>query len=128
LPKFTDAGVMVSCPTAGGGVVPMPLRGTFTLGPVTKRSPPLVPAACGANVRFTVTLCPPLKLIGSAGPLSENPLPVIWKAYSFVFEERVLVSTTATVDFAPTLTWPNETLAGLLFKLSRVAPVPPSPN
>lgn len=72
LPKLTNAGVTLSCPNAGGGVVPVPLRGTFTLGPVTKRSPPLVPADCGAKVRFTVTLCPPFKVMGNAGPLTEK--------------------------------------------------------
>ena len=127
LPKFTDAGVMFSCPTRVA-VAPVPLRGTFTLGPLTKRSPPVVPANCGAKVRFTVTLCPPFKVIGNVGPLTENSLPVIWKAYNFVFQLRVLVSTTGNVDFAPTVTWPNETLAGLLPKLLLVAPVPPSTN
>jgi hypothetical protein len=41
---------------------------------------------------------------------------------------RVFFSTTGNVDFAPTVTWPNETLAGLATKLSLVAPVPPTPN
>lgn len=127
LPKLSDAGVTVSCPLAVA-VVPTPLRGTFTLGPLTKRSPPVVPADCGAKVTFTVTLCPPFKVIGNVGPLTENSLPVIWKAYNFVFQLRVLVSTTGNVDFFPIATWPNETLAGLLPKLLLVAPVPPSTN
>ncbi len=45
-----------------------------------------------------------------------------------VFQVRVLVSTTGSVDFAPTATWPKETLAGLAPRLLLLAPVPPSTN
>jgi hypothetical protein len=69
-------------------------------------------------------LCPPLKVKGNAGPLTENPVPVVCQAESFTFQERVLVRTTGSVELDPTDTWPNETLAGLAVKLSLVVPVP----
>jgi hypothetical protein len=61
-------------------VVPVPLRGTFREGLGTKRLPPLIPADCGAKVRRNVMLCPPFKVMGNAGPLTENPLPVACQA------------------------------------------------
>jgi len=73
-------------------------------GPVTKTLPALVPTDCGAKVRFNVMLWPDLSINGNAGPLKENMLPVIWKAESFTCPARVLVSTTACVELAPTAT------------------------
>ncbi len=54
-PKFSDVGAIVNCP-AVLVFVPVPLIGTFTLGPETKMDPPLGPADLGAKLRFTVTL------------------------------------------------------------------------
>jgi hypothetical protein len=125
-PKLTVAGVIVSCPTLV--VVPVPFRGTFREGPVTYALPPLIPAVFGAKVRFRVTLFPPFKVNGNAGPLAENSLPVICQAVIFTLQERVLLRTTGTVVDDPTATWPNETLAGLATRLSLVVPPPPSSN
>lgn len=78
-PKFTDVGVMLNWPAAVV-VAPVPLKGTVTLGPVTKSSPALAPEVCGAKVRFTVRLCPGFNVTGKVAPLTENSLPVIWNA------------------------------------------------
>jgi hypothetical protein len=80
-PKFTGAGATESCPAVV--IVPIPLRGTFRPGAETKTLPPLVHADCGAKVECNVILRPPFKVIGSAGPVTENPLPVAWKADIF---------------------------------------------
>jgi hypothetical protein len=77
-PKFTGAGATESFPAVV--IVPIPLSGTSRLGPETKMLPPLVPADRGAKVECSVMLCPPFRVIGSTGPVTENPLPVIWKA------------------------------------------------
>ena len=90
--------------------------------PETRRSPPLIPADCGAKVRFKVIFCPPLKTIGNAAPLTENPVPDIWKFESVTFHERRLVSVIACVTLPPTATWPNEMVEGLAAKASVAAP------
>ena len=70
---------MLDCPAVVVVVVPVPLRGTSRLALETKRLPPLVPADGGAKVTFTVILCPAFKVMGNAGPLTENPPPVACK-------------------------------------------------
>ena len=75
-------------------------------------------------MRFTVTVCPPFKVRGNAGPLRVNPLPVACQADIFTLQGRVLRSTIGTVEDDPTATWPNETLAGLATTASLVVPRP----
>ena len=80
LPKFTGDGVMLNCPAVFViVVVPVPVRGMFRLALETHRLPPVVPADCGVKVTFTVTLCPTPKLMGKAGPLTDNPPPIACK-------------------------------------------------
>jgi hypothetical protein len=89
-----------------------------------KTIPALVPADEGVKVDCIVILCPGLKVIGNVGPLTENPLPVDWKAEIFTFQERRLVSTTGRVELVPTATCPKERLEGLIPIPSLVTPVP----
>src|SRR5208283_5846975 len=93
-------------------------------GPETSRLPPAVPADCGVKATFTLTLCPTPRANGSVGPLIENPLPDVWSEESVTGQERAFVSTTGTVDVAPTATWPNETIEGLAVTGSEFSPVP----
>ena len=72
-----------------------------------------MPAAFGVKVTFNVTLCPTARVKGKVGPLTENSLPVVWKAERLVFQDRLLVSTTGSVELVPTATWPNDTIEGL---------------
>ena len=65
LPKFSGAGVTDR--PAVAVVVPVPLNGTFELGPKMKMPPALVPADGGVKVDCNVTLCPALKVMGDAG-------------------------------------------------------------
>ena len=93
-------------------------------GPTTNRLPPSEPAACGAKVTFTVTLCPGSRVKGSVGPLRENPFPVVWKPESVTFEDWAFASTTGTVELAPIATSPNGTFEGLAVADSLLTPVP----
>jgi hypothetical protein len=61
---------------------------------------------------------------GKVGPLTAKPFPVVFSAESVTCAERVLVSTTGTVELCPTNTEPNETLEGLATTPSPFAPVP----
>ena len=81
LPKFTDVGVMLNRPAAVV-VVPVPVRGTSRFSLETKRLPPLVPAEGGTKVTVTVVLCPACRVMGDAGPLTENPPPVAFRPES----------------------------------------------
>ena len=99
-PKLTRDGVIVNCPEVV--CVPVPLKGTFRVAPDTRTLPLLVIADCGVKVRLNVTLCPPFKLRGKVGPLTEKPLPVVVSAESVTCPERVFVSTTGTVELFPT--------------------------
>ncbi len=83
-----------------------------------------MPAAWGAKVTFTVTLCPGSKVKGSVGPLTENPLPDVPSFDMVKFEEREFVSTTGTVELVPIATWPNDTLEGLEVPHSLRVPAP----
>ena len=77
-PKFTDVGVILNCP-AVVVVVPVPVRGMSRFSLKTKRLPPLVPADGGTKATVTVVLCPACKVMGNAGPLTENPPPVAFR-------------------------------------------------
>lgn len=74
LPRFRVEGVIVSCPVVPDP--PLPVRGMLSPGPGTKIFPLIDPEDDGANVTVRVMLCPRLRKSGSAGPLTENPLPV----------------------------------------------------
>lgn len=126
MPKFTSDGVIVNCPAVVP--VPVPFRGTFRAGPVTKTLPLLVIADSGAKVRLSVILCPALRVIGSVAPLTENPAPDNCSAVRVNFHVRVLVSTSGSVELLPTATWPNERLEGLAVIPALVNPVPASCN
>jgi hypothetical protein len=64
--------------------------------------------------------------MGKAGPVTENPLPVVCKADSFTRQRRALVTTTECVELAPTVTLPNETIEGEAVTASLITPPPPS--
>ena len=74
MPKFTAPGVILNCPAAVL-VVPVPVKGMSRFSLRTKRLPALVPADGGTKVTVTVVLCPACKVMGNAGPLTENPPP-----------------------------------------------------
>ena len=113
---------MLSCPTAVE--VPVPTSGMANAGPETNTLPPVVPTDVGAKVSFNEIVCPGVIVIGIDGPTSENSLPVVCNADSVMSEDRVLVSTTDRVDFAPTATFPNEAAVGEAVTASLFAPVP----
>ncbi len=85
-----------------------------------------MPADCGANATLNVTLCPAPRVKGNAGPLIENPAPVIWTADRVTFQERAFVSTIGTVELVPIATWPNDTIVGLAVTGALLWPVPPT--
>jgi hypothetical protein len=61
---------------------------------------------------------------GVAGPLTENAPPVVWNPEIVSAQARLFVTTTVLVELVPTVTWPNEMLAGLATIGSLVTPVP----
>jgi hypothetical protein len=78
LPKFTAPGVILNRPAAVVFVpVPVPVRGTSRFSLRTKRLPALVRDDGGTKVTVTVVLCPACKVMGNAGPLTENPPLVV---------------------------------------------------
>src|SRR5208282_4227193 len=101
LPKLRLKGLALSRPGVGlpGAVVPTPLSGRTSAEPEVeiKRLPPSAPTDCGAKVTVNLTLCPAPSVKGNAGPLIENPNPVVCTADRVTFQERVFVSTTGTV-------------------------------
>ncbi len=72
-PKATDAGLTLSVPCCGGGVVPVPLRGIQIVPLVALlliwRLPLTLPAASGANLTDTAADCPAAIVNGSVAPL-----------------------------------------------------------
>lgn len=121
LPKFSGTGATTNWPAA----VPVPVRGTFSERELaTKRFPPTVPCDCGVNVTLKVTLCPAARVKGRAGPLVENPLPVVVIAERVKSPERAFVSTTGTVALVPIATLPNDAMEGLAVTASLLTPVP----
>jgi hypothetical protein len=127
LPKFRDAGVMLNCAGGGGvAVVPVPVKGMFSSnpGPATKTLPAAMPADCGVNVTFNVTLFPAARVIGKLGALTENSLPTVWKVEIVLPQGRMFVTTTDFVELVPTATEPNERLAGLRVRGSLFTPIP----
>ena len=71
---------MLNCPAVFVTVVvPVPVSGMFRLSLETHRLPPVGPTDWGVKVTFTVILCPTSKVVGNAGPLTENPPPVACK-------------------------------------------------
>ena len=106
--------------------MPVPVRGMASAGPEINRLPPTVPADCGANATFNVTLCPTPRVKGKVGPLIENPLPDVWIAQRFTFQERAFVSTTGTVDVDPIATLPNDTIEWLAVTAWAFSLVPPT--
>src|SRR5271170_6083707 len=93
-------------------------------GPETNRLPPVAPTDCGAKATFNVTLCPTPRVKGNAGPLIENPSPVICSAERVTFQGRAFVRRTGTVDMVPIATWPNETMDGPAVTDSPLTPEP----
>ena len=73
---------------------------------------------------FTVKLWPAARVKGGVGPLKEKPLPVVLSPVMVSATERLLVTTTGTVELAPVVTWPKDTIAGLPVSPSRLTPVP----
>ena len=71
LPKLRAVGESVSCPT----VTPVPVKGTFRLGPDIKMLPLATELVCGLKVTSRVRLCPGESASGKVGPLTEKPVP-----------------------------------------------------
>ena len=86
----------------------------------------MVLADVGANVTFTVTLCPPPRVTGNAPPLIENSLPWTCGANKVALQGRAFVSTIDWVELAPIATCPNDTVEGLAVTGSLFTPVPPT--
>jgi len=120
LPKFSGAGAIDNCPAA----VPVPVKGTACADPEMNMLPPSVPADCGANLTFSVTLCPPFKVRGNEAPLNENPLPYTVAFVNVIFQVLGLVNTRGMVAVDPAATWPNDIAAGVMVRDSLVTPFP----
>jgi len=127
LPKFREAGVIVSCPGVVAAV-PVPTRGMASAGPGINRPPPVRPADFGAKVTFTVTLCPRARVKGNASALVliENSPPTVCNGHSVRAQGRAFVSTIGRVDLAPIATCPNDSAEGLAVTDSLFTPVPPT--
>ena len=95
----------------------------------TIHKPPLsVPVAVGAKVRSKLALCPAARPRGNASPLIVNPAPVklAWEMVALELPEFVRV----TVCFCelPTVTLPNDTLAGTAASWPAAVPSPETDN
>ena len=64
---------------------------------------------------------------GKLGPLTENPLPVVWKAVKVSIPDPVLVSETESAELLPTETDPNDRLEGAAVIGSMLTPFAWSP-
>src|SRR5262249_16777736 len=113
-------------PTVGVEFVPTPSNGISSAGPTTRMRPPLVPVAVGLNVTFNRKLCPAPNDIGKFAPLTLKPGPVVFSPLNDIACVRVLVSTNVVDVLLPTVTEPNDTLAGDGVSGCAVVPRPPS--
>ena len=73
LPIFSVDGVIESCPTGAGVLLPVPLTGIFkdellVVLPLMMTFPLVDELAVGANVTFTPIFCPAVRTIGSVTP------------------------------------------------------------
>lgn len=127
LPKLTTAGLTVNWLEAAA-VVPVPVKGTLRRGSEKRRLPPTMPEDCGVKVTVKLTLCPPVSVRGMVGALAENSLPIIWKPERVTFQVRLLVTVMVFVELDPTVTCPNEMLAGLATTVSLLTPDPSNCN
>jgi hypothetical protein len=93
-------------------------------GPKIKSLPAVGPAELGEKSTFKVTLCPASSVIGNAGPLTENPAPVVWSAERVTFHGRAFVRTIGLVDTVPNAELPKVTAEGLAVTISLVTPAP----
>ncbi len=87
--------------------------------------PEALPAAAGVNVAFNVAFWPGLRVVGSAIPLTEKPVPDADAAETVSAAVPVLLKFTDCEVVVPTATVPKPTLAGLTISCGwAVAPVP----
>ena len=102
--------------TLKAGCVPVPLnaivRGEFEALLVTVTAPVTLPAADGANVAVSVTVCDGFSVAGVVNPVTENPVPVAATLVMFTAALPELVKTMFCGALVPTATVPKLTLAG----------------
>ena len=127
LPKLRGAGAIVREPVAAT-LPPVPVKGTVTLKdePMTNTSPPAKPAAEGVKVTCSVALWPAFRVNGRPGPLTENSPPLVFRLEMTALNERLLVSTTGSVELFPTATVPKLADAGVATRACCATPVPPT--
>ena len=84
------------------------------------------PAVAGVKTAVKTALCPALRVRGSPGPVTPNPLPLAVALVTVTASPPVFVTVTGAVLFVPTVTLPKSTLAGLGVSAPPVNPVPES--
>jgi len=94
-------------------VVPVPVSGMLTDEPATDTLSPTRPDDFGVKVTVRVTLPPPLRVKGNAGPLIENKFVVVWTDEMRIFLDCEFVRTSGRLALLPTATWPKDRLDGL---------------
>ena len=125
VPKFSEVGVIASCPRA----VPAPERLIERFGLVafetTEILPFALPVPAGENDAENVTLCPGASVEGKESPLIANPAPVTVACEMMTLEPPEFVRVCDTLCLLPTCTDPKFSLAGFAESVLPVdVPVP----
>lgn len=126
LPKLMFEGFTVSC---GCEATPAPLsaiaNGEFEALLTSEMLPARVAAEDGENLTVKVVLCPAMRVDGVARPLMVTPAPAMLICEMVMVAEPELVRVIGDEPVDPTVTLPNETLAGLASSVAVPAtPVP----
>ena len=102
---------MVDC------VTPLPLRemvaGELLALLATETLPLAVPAPVGANVTFSVAVCPGVRVVLALTPLALYPVPLVLTPEIVTFEFPVFVNVTLKTLLLPTFTFAKSRLVGL---------------
>lgn len=124
LPKPMVLGLKVSAP--GGTAVPVMAiaRLGFVAVETIDKLPLSVPAAMGAKVRSKFALCPAARVRGNASPLIVKPDPVTLAWEIVAPEPPEFVKVTVCFCELPTVTLPNDTLAGTAANCPAAVPSP----
>jgi hypothetical protein len=90
------------------------------------RVPLAAPATVGAKTVLNDAVCPALIVAGRLGPVKLNPVPAADALDTVTAEPPVFVTTTATVLFVPSVTFPKFALLGFAVSEPGARPVPES--
>jgi hypothetical protein len=117
-------GLKVSAP--GDTAVPVMAiaRFEFVAVETIDKLPLRVPAAVGANVKSKLALCPAARARGNASPLIVKPDPVKLAWEMLALEPPEFVRVTVCLCELPTVTLPNDTLAGTAANWPAAVPSP----